>query len=91
MAKEKKNKNNDWDDGRTVAPMNGDELPQYRRILFSGRKNKSETKKDENAVQLTKKERRAMTRALFSELLPRLIVVLCGFGIVAGLMYLWLS
>ena len=44
MAKKTENKN-DWDDGRTIAPMNGDELPSYRKIMFSDRKTDGKRKK----------------------------------------------
>lgn len=91
MSKKDKRKTEDWDDGRTIAPMNGDELPPYRRMMYSGRKNKAEHKKDPNRIELTKKERRAMTRAFFLEMLPRLLMVLAGFGVVVLLMYLWLG
>jgi hypothetical protein len=90
MAKKEK-KLPDWDDGRTVAPMNGDELPAYRRHAYSGRQNKAEYKKDRDKVSVTKKERRAMTRAYLSVLLPRLAVILLSFALVAALMFLWLS
>lgn len=84
----KKEKREDWDDGRVIAPMNGDELPSYRRAAYSGRESKANVK--QRRADLTKKEKRAMTRALFSVMLPRILAVLLGFGIVAILMYLWL-
>ncbi|MFR1565911.1 MAG: hypothetical protein ACLSUT_05690 [Christensenellales bacterium] len=90
MAKKEK-KLPDWDDGRTVAPMNGDELPSYRRRAYSGRKNKEEYEKDRDKPSVTKKERRAMTRAYLSVLLPRFAVIILSFALVAALMFLWLS
>lgn len=81
----------DWDDGRTVAVMNGDELPPYRKFGFSNRKNKRElAASDDTAAHLTKKEKRAMRRAMFAVLIPRLAVIVLGFALVFALVYLWL-
>lgn len=83
-----KKKKDDWDDGRVIAPMNGDELPAYRRGAYSGREGKKTAKG--KYADLTKKEKRAMTRALFAVMLPRLLAITLGFAIVALLMVLWL-
>ena len=83
----KREKKADWDDGRVIAPMNGDELPAYRRAAYSGRPNKRNKTPD---VELTKKEKRALTRALFATMLPRLLVILGSFAIVALILMLWL-
>ncbi|MGN1042033.1 MAG: hypothetical protein ACI4SK_00965 [Christensenellales bacterium] len=80
-------KNDDWDNGMTVAPMNGDELPSYRRATYLNRAKKSAKIKSD----VTKKERRAMTKALFAVMLPRLFVMLAGFGLTALLIWFWLS
>jgi hypothetical protein len=88
--KEKKQKQEDWDDGRTIAPMTGEELPSYRRAAFANRENKR-SRKEKTTVELSKKERRAMTRALFAVMLPRLLIVLAAFTVMFLLMYLWLS
>ncbi len=77
----KKRKKDDWDDGRVIAPMDGVQSPFGR----GGRKDKA------NGVEVTKKERRAIVKAFFCIMLPRLLVVLLAFGLVALLMYLWLS
>lgn len=74
----------DWDDGRVIAPMNGDELPASRRI-FTSKRTEKRVKSD-----ITRKERRAMTFAMFAALLPRLLIVLLGFGIAAVIVVLWL-
>ncbi len=78
----------DWDDGRVIAPMNGDELPFYRRIFAS--KRKGESSGADKETQLTKKEKRALTRATFLQMLPMLLITLLGFGLAAGLIALWL-
>ena len=81
-------KREDWDNGMTVAPMTGAELPAYRRGILSGRtRNGGKRVKSD----VTKKEQRAMMKAMFQIMLPRLIVVLCGFGLVAVLIWLWLT
>ena len=86
MAKKKKD---DWDDGRTIAPMTGDELPEYRRAMFANRENKRNLPNGGKS-DLTGKERRAMIRAMFAVMLPRLLVVLLGFGLTALILCLWL-
>lgn len=80
----KKQREEDWDDGRVIAPMNGDELPAYRRG-FSFKK-----RKDRPKIDITKKEQRQMMRAMFAVMLPRLLIVLLGFGLAAGVVVLWL-
>ncbi|MDE5896418.1 MAG: hypothetical protein K2H43_01230 [Clostridia bacterium] len=86
MAKKK----DDWvDDGRTIAPMTGEEIPQASRGLFTGRVRKKNLKNGGKA-DITPKERRAMIRAMFAVMLPRLLVILMGFSLVFLIMYLWL-
>lgn len=73
----------DWDDGRVIAPMNGEELPSYRKglSLKKGKRVKSD---------ITKKEQRKMILAMFSVMLPRLLIVLAGFALAALIVVLWL-
>ena len=82
--KEKEEKQQFVDDGRTIAPMNGDELPFYRRIFASKRTEKKVK------VEVTKEERRALRKAMFSVMLPRLLLIIAGFGIAALVIFLWL-
>ena len=82
-------KNDDWDNGMTIAPMNGDELPKYRRAAFTNRQKKIEKGKIKSDV--TKKEQRAMMRALFVVMLPRLCVILAGFALTGLLIWFWLK
>ncbi len=86
--KKRSRANDDWDNGMTVAPMNGDELPAYRRRAYDNRENKR-TRRVKSDV--TRKEQNAMIRAMFAVMLPRLLVVLLGFGFVGILLWLWLS
>lgn len=89
---DKHNKKDDWDNGMTVAPMNGDELPRYRRSAYLKReKRPSKEERRKHKELYTKKERRAIIRAGFAVMLPQLLVIIVSFGIVVGLMYLWLS
>lgn len=85
----RKDKRDDWDNGMTVAPMNGDELPKYRRAAFQNRENTPRHKRQKSDV--TRKEQRAMIRAMFEVMLPRILVVLVGFGLTALIIWLWLS
>lgn len=90
--KNKKKKKDDWDTGVVIAPMNGDELPKYRRMAYLNRKkhpSKEERAQAKNAY--TKKEKRAIIRAGFLSMLPRLLIIIVGFGIAVAIMYLWLA
>jgi hypothetical protein len=78
------------DDGRTIAPMTGEEIPQSGRAFFSGRERKRNLK-NKGKSDVTRKEQHAMMRALFAVMLPRILVVLACFSLVALLMWLWLS
>ena len=90
MAKDKKK--NDWDTGITVAPMNGDELPKYRRMAYLNRaKRPSKEERLKHKHMYTKKERRAIIRAGLLAMLPQFLIIIVAFGIVVGLIYLWLS
>lgn len=93
MEKKKKEKKlPDWDSGITVAPMNGDELPKYRRMAYLNRaKRPSKEERRRQREAYTKKERRAMMRAGFAAMLPYLVIILVAFGIAVGILYLWLS
>lgn len=78
----RKKKKYDDDDGRTIADMNVEGMPWY--TPKSKRKVNDEDKP-------TKKERRAMMRAWFSVYLPRLLIILLSFTVVALMLYLWLN
>lgn len=82
--KNKKKRDDDWDDGRVIAPMNGDELPYYRR-MFAGKRTEKQAR-----VEVSKEEKRAIRKAMFSVLLPRFLLILLGFGVAALLVFLWL-
>ncbi len=72
--------------------MNGDELPKYRRMAYlnrAKRPSKEERKRLKN--QYTKKEKRAMLRGGFMSMLPILLACVVGFGVVALILWLWLS
>lgn len=65
------------DDGRTLYPMNGVYAQQEH--------------KKEESLDINKKEKKAMRRALFQIMLPRLVCVLIGFGICFLILYFWLK
>lgn len=77
------------DDGRTIVPMTGEEIPQPSRGFFQGRERKRNAKNRKSDI--TRKERRAMMRAMFAVMLPRFLIILACFALVGGIMYLWLS
>lgn len=87
-----KKKKDDWDDGRTIAEMNGDELPKYRRMAYLNRsKRPSKEEREQLKNQYTKKEKRAIIRGGILAMLPRLFIILGSFAIVGVLIYLWLK
>ena len=84
-----KKKKEEWvDDGRTISPMTGEEIPSMSRAFFSGHERKRNRKKGKSDI--TRKERNAMIRAFFIVMLPRLLIVLGCFALVGLLMYFWL-
>lgn len=62
------------DDGRTIYSMDG----------------LSKKSKKQDDLDLTKSERRTIILAAFKVYLPRLLLILIGFGIAYILLYLWL-
>ena len=78
------------DDGHTIVPMTGEDIPHASRGFFQGRERKRNVR-NRGKSDITRKERRAMTRALFAVMLPRLLIIISCFGLVFALMYLWLS
>ena len=88
---DKKKKKDDWDPGITIAPMNGDELPKYRRLAYLNRaKRPSKEERKRLKGQYTKKEKRAMVRAGFLAMLPMLLIIIGSFAAVGAILYVWL-
>lgn len=81
--KEGKAEKDDWDDGRVIAPM-GECAP-----TFGGVPDKTRELRKNVKVKTSKKERRAMTKGMFAVMLPRLLVILLGFGLTYLLLFLW--
>lgn len=81
-----KNKNHreDWDNGMTVAPMDG--VSKRSRL----KTNDEKTQKKIGGEEYTKEEKKAMIGGMFLAMLPRLLSVLAGFGLVILLIVLWL-
>ncbi len=90
-----KKKKDEWDNGMTVARMDGSELPQYRRAMFSGRPKRNKTEKEDvkkkQKEEYTKKEQRAMIGGMFAAMLPRILVIFAGFLLTYLLIRLWLT
>lgn len=74
MALKQKKKTKFIDDGRTIYSMDG----------------LSKKSKKQDDLDLTKRERRTIILAAFKVYLPRLLLILIGFGIAYILLYLWL-
>ena len=85
----RKDKRDDWDNGMTIAPMNGDELPKCRRAIYLNSERRPKNKREKSDI--TRKEQRAMIRAMFEVMLPRVLIVLLCFGVTALLIWLWLK
>lgn len=69
--------------------MNGDELPKYRRAIYLNSERRPKNKREKSDI--TRKEQRAMIRAMFEVMLPRVLIVLLCFGVTALLIWLWLK
>lgn len=90
MAKKDRH-NDDWDTGVVIAPMNGDELPKYRRMAYMNRKKRpSKEERKMHKEMYSKKERRAIVRAGLAVMLPRLMIAVVAFAMVIVVMWLWL-
>lgn len=81
MSKKQKKRYDD-DDGRTIADMNVDGLPWYR---------KHADKKVEEEDKPTRKEIFAMIRGWFVAYAPRIFAVVIGFGLTIALLVCWLN
>jgi len=85
MAKNRKNKNEkDEYADVTIANMNVEG--------FAWHKDEQETKRltEYEQLGLTKKEKRAIIKAAYLNMLPTFLSALCGFTITIILIYLWL-
>ena len=71
----RKDKRDDWDNGMTIAPMNGDELPKYRRAIYLNSERRPKNKREKSDITM----------------LPRVLIVLLCFGVTALLIWLWLK
>lgn len=87
-----KKKKDDWDNGMTVARMDGNELPAYRRAIYSARPKRDKSRKanKKQKEEVTKKEERAMISGMFAAMLPRILVIFLGFFLTYLLIRLWL-
>ena len=83
MSKEKKEKTPIYDDGRTIVDMNVDGMPWYDP-------NRTERKKKDKD-RPSFKERMAMIFGAYRAFLPFVAVTVVAFGLVALLIYFWLS
>ena len=77
----KENKKDDLDMETTVADMNVEGFSWYDPTLKGGKRQK---------VSLTKKEQRAMIIGAYRAMLPMILCMLVGAGLVVLLAYLWL-
>lgn len=69
-----KKKQNDWDDGRTIAPMNVEGMPWY-----TPKKENEEAKGDE--IQLSKKETWAMLKGVLGASMLVALVFVAFFAL----------
>lgn len=74
---------NTIDNDTTIVNMNIDGMPGYHKD--------HETKKSQNQVIVTKKERSAMIFGALHTLLPFIVMILMAFGVLYGLLYWWLN
>ena len=71
------------DDGHPIADMNVEGFPWYR-----GKNYNPDAPKP---PKLTFKERWAVFKGAFASMLPPMLCLILGFGIIAVLMWLWLK
>ena len=76
----KKKKTKFVDDGRTVADMNVEGMPCYRGKNYE----------PDKMPKLTRAERRAVFIGTFLSMIKPLLCTICGLGITAILIWLWL-
>lgn len=91
--KNKKNKDNDQDDMRTIANMDVPGMPWHsdrKPWQLGTAQNKPE--KDKQKIELTKGERKALLKAVFSALLPIILIYVAAFtAIFLFLYFFWLG
>lgn len=80
----KKKKKEDEFNNATIANMNVEGFAWHQDYQEEKRVN------DYQKIQLTKKEKRAIIKAAFLNLLPTFICIACGFTITMLLIFLWL-
>lgn len=78
-----KNQREDWDNGMTVAPMDG--VGRHSRRNYNDGKTQKKV-----SETYTEKEQRAMIGGMFLAMLPRLLAALVGFVLAIGVVVLWL-
>ena len=74
----KKEKKEYIDDGHTIYSMDVD-------AKWNNRHDKKET------IYVSKEERRTLIKAAFRTYIPKLLIVLLGFGLAIVLVYFWLK
>lgn len=77
--KKKQKKPKYIDDGHTIYNMDVDGMPHRPR------------KKKESDIELTKGEKKALTKAAFAQYLPIFIITIVGFLLAMVLIYFWLK
>ena len=81
--------------------QNNEQEDQYKDVTFANmnvegfrwHKDKHEQKRltEYEQIGLTKKEKRAIIRAAFLNMLPTFLCAMCGFAATMILIYLWLT
>ncbi|MCM1130250.1 MAG: hypothetical protein NC310_00070 [Roseburia sp.] len=79
MKKQKKKIIYKEDDGRTLYSMSGLYEAEGRPV------------EEKDRIEVNRKEKKAMRRALAQVMLPRLICVLIGFALCFLILYFWLK
>lgn len=67
------------DDGHTIYNMNVEGMRGYQKKV-----------ENKNNIYVNKKEKYAMVKAAFLAYLPKVLIILLGFGLAALLLYFWL-
>lgn len=67
------------DDGHTIYNMNVEGMRGYQKKV-----------ENKNNIYVNKKEKYAMVKAAFLAYLPKVLIILLGFGLAALVLYFWL-
>lgn len=91
MSRKNKHSADDWDDGRTVAPMSAGWMPWNAGNHPPKKEKKKETSRGSADPGLTKGERRSLICGMFRAYLPAFLCIAASFLLLWFVARLWLG